>query len=284
MQVVKEKSCDIGIVVDPDVDRLALISEDGEMFGEEYTLVVAADYLLQHKSGNLVSNLSSSRALRDLAKERGVGYAAAAVGEVNVVSKMKECQAVLGGEGNGGVILPDLHYGRDSLVGIAIILSHLATAGKTLSEMRASYPAYFMGKNKIQLEPDMDVDGILKSIATKYQKEEVSTIDGVKIDFTDEWVHLRKSNTEPIIRLFGEAKTQERIDEICYKYNMLDFKLSSKVPVNPQIQFCMNSLLYLLMRNFLYTKGFKMIYGHHLNDGSFKIWDKNLRIIKNLFQ
>ena len=214
MKVVKEKSCDIGIVVDPDVDRLALISEDGEMFGEEYTLVAAADYLLNHKSGSLVSNLSSSRALRDLAKERGVDYAAAAVGEVNVVTKMKEVKAVLGGEGNGGVILPDLHYGRDSLVGIAIILSHLATAGKTLSELRASYPAYFMGKNKIQLEAGMDVDGILNSIATKYQKEEVSTIDGVKIDFADEWVHMRKSNTEPIIRIYTEAKSQAAADSL----------------------------------------------------------------------
>lgn len=214
MKVVKEKSCDIGIVVDPDVDRLALISEDGEMFGEEYTLVAAADYLLNHKSGSLVSNLSSSRALRDLAKERGVNYAAAAVGEVNVVTKMKEVKAVIGGEGNGGVILPDLHYGRDSLVGIAIILSHLATAGKTLSELRASYPAYFMGKNKIQLEAGMDVDGILNSIATKYQKEEVSTIDGVKIDFADEWVHMRKSNTEPIIRIYTEAKSQAAADSL----------------------------------------------------------------------
>jgi phosphomannomutase len=214
MKVVKEKYCDIGIVVDPDVDRLALISEDGEMFGEEYTLVAAADYLLNHKSGSLVSNLSSSRALRDLAKERGVDYAAAAVGEVNVVTKMKEVKAVLGGEGNGGVILPDLHYGRDSLVGIAIILSHLATAGKTLSELRASYPAYFMGKNKIQLEAGMDVDGILNSIATKYQKEEVSTIDGVKIDFADEWVHMRKSNTEPIIRIYTEAKSQAAADSL----------------------------------------------------------------------
>ncbi|MGK0406503.1 MAG: phosphomannomutase [Roseivirga sp.] len=214
MKVVKEKSCDIGIVVDPDVDRLALISEDGEMFGEEYTLVVAADYLLNHKSGNLVSNLSSSRALRDLAKQRGVDYAAAAVGEVNVVAKMKESNAVLGGEGNGGVILPDLHYGRDSLVGIALILSHLATSEKTLSEMRASYPSYFMGKNKIQLEPGMDVDGILKSIAEKYQNEEVSSIDGIKIDFADEWVHMRKSNTEPIIRIYTEGKTQAVADSL----------------------------------------------------------------------
>lgn len=210
MKVVKDKSCDLGIVVDPDVDRLALIDNNGEMFGEEYTLVAAADFLLQHKQGPLVSNLSSSRALRDLAESRGQKYYASAVGEVNVVSKMKSEGAVLGGEGNGGVILPDLHYGRDSLVGIAMILTHLATCGKSLSELKAGYPAYFMGKNKIQLEPGMDVDALLKKIEAKYQNEEVSTIDGVKIDFAEEWVHLRKSNTEPIIRIYTEAKSQDQ--------------------------------------------------------------------------
>lgn len=214
MQLMREKKCDVGFVVDPDVDRLAMISENGEMFGEEYTLVACADYLLQHKSGNLVSNLSSSRALRDLAMARGVEYNAAAVGEVNVVVKMKESNAVLGGEGNGGVILPDLHYGRDSLVGIALVLSHLATSGKKMSELRASYPAYYMAKNKIQLEAGMDVDGLLKEIENKYAHEEVSTVDGVKIDFAEEWIHLRKSNTEPIVRVYTEAKSPERAAEL----------------------------------------------------------------------
>lgn len=214
MKVVKEKSCDLGVVVDPDVDRLALIDNNGEMFGEEYTLVAAADFLLNHKQGPLVSNLSSSRALRDLAKSRGQEYYASAVGEVNVVTKMKAVNAVLGGEGNGGVILPDLHYGRDSLVGIAMILSHLATCGKNLSTLRSEYPAYFMGKNKIQLEAGMDVDGLLAKIADKYQSEELSRIDGVKIDFAEEWVHLRKSNTEPIIRIYTEAKSLEKANAL----------------------------------------------------------------------
>lgn len=218
MAVMKEKACDVGIVVDPDVDRLALITEDGEMFGEEYTLVMAADYLLQHKQGALVSNLSSSRALRDLAQERGQTYSAAAVGEVNVVTEMKRVKAVLGGEGNGGVILPDLHYGRDSLVGIALILSHLATGGKKMSELRAGYPTYYMGKNKAQLEAGMDVDGILKKIEERYAAEELSTIDGVKIDFAEEWVHLRKSNTEPIIRIYTEAKSEARAQELGEKF------------------------------------------------------------------
>lgn len=218
MKTVKEKKCDIGVVVDPDVDRLALISEDGEMFGEEYTLVAAAEYVLKHKKGPLVSNLSSSRALRDLAWQHGVEYFASAVGEVNVVTKMKEVNAVLGGEGNGGVILPDLHYGRDSLVGIAIILSHLATCGETMSELRARYPQYYMAKNKAQLEAGMDVDGILKAIQEKYSSEEISTVDGVKIDFENEWVHLRKSNTEPIIRIYTEAKSQERANELGRKF------------------------------------------------------------------
>lgn len=218
MKSVREKNCDIGLVVDPDVDRLALISEDGEMFGEEYTLVAAAEYMLKHKKGPLVSNLSSSRALRDLAKNIGVEYYASAVGEVNVVSKMKEVRAVLGGEGNGGVILPDLHYGRDSLVGIALILSHLATSGESMTQMRARYPQYFMAKNKAQLEAGMDVDGILQKIQNKYAAEEISTVDGVKIDFEEEWVQLRKSNTEPIIRIYTEAKSQERANELGRKF------------------------------------------------------------------
>lgn len=214
MALMRDKKCDVGFVVDPDVDRLAMISENGEMFGEEYTLVMCADYLLNHKKGNVVSNLSSSRALRDVAAERGVDYNAAAVGEVNVVVKMKETNAVLGGEGNGGVILPDLHYGRDSLVGIALVLSHLATCGKNMSELRAGYPAYFMAKNKVELNAGMDVDGLLKNIQSKYAHEEISTIDGVKIDFPEEWVHLRKSNTEPIIRVYTEAKSPERATEL----------------------------------------------------------------------
>jgi phosphomannomutase len=214
MDIVKKDKCDLGVVVDPDVDRLALIDENGEMFGEEYTLVAVADYLLQHKQGALVSNLSSSRALRDLAANRGVEYHAAAVGEVNVVAKMKEVNAVLGGEGNGGVILPALHYGRDSLVGIALVLSHLATCGKSLSELKKGYPQYFMAKNKAQLEAGMNVDGILSQIAQEYQNEKVSDIDGVKIDFDEEWVHLRKSNTEPIIRIYTEAKSAERAHEL----------------------------------------------------------------------
>jgi phosphomannomutase len=218
MEVVKERNCDLGVVVDPDVDRLALIDNTGEMFGEEYTLVAVADFLLKHRQGPLVSNLSSSRALRDLAKEKGQEYYASAVGEVNVVSKMKEVSAVLGGEGNGGVILPDLHFGRDSLVGIAMILTHLATCGKTLAELRAGYPAYFMAKNKAQLKPGMDVDGILAKIQAKYAAEDITTIDGIKIDFADEWVHLRKSNTEPIVRIYTEAKSPEAAQKLAEKF------------------------------------------------------------------
>lgn len=214
MNLVKEKGCDVGLVVDPDVDRLALISEDGKMFGEEYTLVLCADYLLPIKPGPVVSNLSSSRALADLAARHGSSYSASAVGEVNVVNKMKEVNAVLGGEGNGGVILPELHYGRDSLVGVALVLSHLATSGKTMSELRASYPEYYMAKNKITLEAGMDVDALLEVVRKKYAHEKVSTIDGVKIDFENEWVHLRKSNTEPIIRVYTEAKTADRAFEL----------------------------------------------------------------------
>lgn len=218
MEAVKSANCDLGIVVDPDVDRLALIDEKGNMFGEEYTLVACADFLLQYKQGPLVSNLSSSRALRDLAQKNGQDYYASAVGEVNVVTKMKEVGAVLGGEGNGGIILPDLHYGRDSLVGIAMILTHLAKSGKSLSTLRAEYPAYFMAKNKIQLEAGMDVDGLLKKIEGKYAEEEISTVDGVKIDFAEEWVHLRKSNTEPIIRIYTEALSLEKAESLAQRF------------------------------------------------------------------
>ena len=212
--LVKKEKADLGIVVDPDVDRLALIDENGEMFGEEYTLVAVADYLLRHKKGVAVSNLSSSRALRDVAKTHDSEYFASAVGEVNVVTLMKEKNAVIGGEGNGGIIYPDLHYGRDSLVGAALFLTHLAKENKTVSELRATYPAYFMGKKKIELTPEINVDEVLEKIKTKYQNEEISTIDGVKIDFAENWVHLRKSNTEPIIRIYTEAKSQKEADEL----------------------------------------------------------------------
>lgn len=209
--VVKEQA-DFGIVVDPDVDRLAFISNEGEMFGEEYTLVACADYVLGKTKGNTVSNLSSSRALRDITRKHGGTYEAAAVGEVNVVTKMKANNAVIGGEGNGGIIYPESHYGRDSLVGTALFLMLMAEKGGTVAALRASYPSYFMSKKKIQLTPGLDVDGILKSMAEKYKEEEMSTIDGVKIDFPENWVHLRKSNTEPIIRIYTEAKSQSEAD------------------------------------------------------------------------
>ncbi|MDF4222140.1 phosphoglucosamine mutase [Maribacter sp. M208] len=211
--VVKEKA-DFGIVVDPDVDRLAFISNDGEMFGEEYTLVACADYVLSKTKGNTVSNLSSSRALRDITLKHGGTYEAAAVGEVNVVTIMKANNAVIGGEGNGGIIYPESHYGRDSLVGTALFLMLMAEKGGTVAELRASYPSYFMSKKKIQLTPGLDVDGILKSMAEKYVNEEISTIDGVKVDFEENWVHLRKSNTEPIIRIYTEAKSQIEADAL----------------------------------------------------------------------
>ena len=213
-QKVVEEKADFGIVVDPDVDRLAIISEDGEMFGEEYTLVAVADYVLGKTPSATVSNLSSSRALRDIAQKHGQKYEASAVGEVNVVTKMKENGAKIGGEGNGGIIYPELHYGRDSLVGIALFLSHLAEQEKSVKALRESYPAYFMGKKKIELTPEINVDELLKKIETKYSSEEISTVDGVKIDFADEWVHLRKSNTEPIIRIYTEAPTQEKADAL----------------------------------------------------------------------
>ncbi|GBF19177.1 MULTISPECIES: phosphoglucosamine mutase [Arenibacter] len=209
--VVKEKA-DFGIVVDPDVDRLAFITNEGEMFGEEYTLVACADYVLGKTKGNTVSNLSSSRALRDISEKHGGTYEAAAVGEVNVVTKMKANKAIIGGEGNGGIIYPESHYGRDSLVGTALFLMLMAERGGTVSDLRASYPSYFMSKKKIELTPGLDVDGILVAMAEKYKNEEISTIDGVKIDFPENWVHLRKSNTEPIIRIYTEAKSQTEAD------------------------------------------------------------------------
>lgn len=211
--VIKENA-DLGVVVDPDVDRLALVDETGEMFGEEYTLVAVADYLLKNKNGIAISNLSSSRALRDVAQTHNSEYFASAVGEVNVVNLMKEKDAVIGGEGNGGIIYPDLHYGRDSLVGVALFLTHLAKENKTVSELRAGYPSYFMGKKKIELTPEINVDDILSKMEKEYQNENVSTIDGVKIDFENNWVHLRKSNTEPIIRIYTEAKSQEEADKL----------------------------------------------------------------------
>ena len=210
--LVLKENADFGIVVDPDVDRLAFISNDGEMFGEEYTLVACADYVLGKTKGNTVSNLSSSRALRDITQKHGGTYEAAAVGEVNVVTKMKANKAIIGGEGNGGIIYPESHYGRDSLVGTALFLMLMAERGGTVKELRDSYPSYFMSKKKIQLTPGLDVDGILKAMADKYQNEDISTIDGVKVDFAENWVHLRKSNTEPIIRIYTEAKTQNEAD------------------------------------------------------------------------
>lgn len=215
--VVTEKA-DLGIVVDPDVDRLALVNEDGSMFGEEYTLVACADYVLgQLKGGNTVSNLSSSRALRDVTVKHGGTYTASAVGEVNVVIAMKATNTVIGGEGNGGIIYPESHYGRDSLVGVALFLSHLAKSGMSCKQLRDSYPSYFMSKNKIELTPTLDVDKILAEMAIKHQKEEVNTIDGVKIDFPTEWAHLRKSNTEPIIRIYTESTSQESADALAEK-------------------------------------------------------------------
>lgn len=217
-QLVFKEKADLGIVVDPDVDRLALICENGEMFGEEYTLVACADYVLSKTPGNTVSNLSSSRALRDVTEKHGGLYEAAAVGEVNVVQKMKEIRAVLGGEGNGGIIYPELHYGRDALVGIALFLTHLAEKGMKVSQLRATYPDYFMSKKKIELSAGMNVDFILEKIRQKYSNEKITTIDGVKIDFDDSWVHLRKSNTEPIIRIYTEAPLQEQADALADRF------------------------------------------------------------------
>ncbi len=214
MHEVVSQGADFGIVVDPDVDRLAFVDEKGEMFGEEYTLVAVADYVLTHRPGNTVSNMSSSRALRDITNKHKGSYTASAVGEVNVVQMMKDTDAVIGGEGNGGIIYPELHYGRDSLVGVALFLSHLAEQKMTVSALRASYPSYYMSKQKIALTPQIDVDAILEKMADTYKAEEITTIDGVKIDFESNWVHLRKSNTEPIIRIYTEAVSQIKADEL----------------------------------------------------------------------
>lgn len=215
--VVREKA-DLGIVVDPDVDRLAFVCEDGSMFVEEYTLVAVADYILSQTPGNTVSNLSSSRALRDVTESYGATYSASAVGEVNVVAKMKEVGAVIGGEGNGGVIYPELHYGRDALVGTALFLTYLAARNMTMTELRHTYPAYYASKNKIELTPAIDVDKVLVEIKQRYADEQINDIDGVKIDFTDSWVHLRKSNTEPIIRIYTEAKSMQEADDLAQKF------------------------------------------------------------------
>ncbi|WP_308663744.1 phosphoglucosamine mutase [uncultured Alistipes sp.] len=217
-QVIVREKADLGIVVDPDVDRLAFVNEDGTMFVEEYTLVAVADYVLSHKVGNTVSNLSSSRALRDVTERHGGRYYASAVGEVNVVAKMKEVGAVIGGEGNGGVIYPELHYGRDALVGTALFLTHLAKCGMTMTQLRATYPAYYASKNKIELTPAIDVDKVLREIKARYASEKVNDIDGVKIDFAENWVHLRKSNTEPIIRVYTEAKSMEEADALAQRF------------------------------------------------------------------
>ena len=219
--LVSKKGADLGLVVDPDVDRLAIVCEDGEMFGEEYTLVAVADYVLQNQKGSAVSNLSSTRALRDLCEKRGAAYEASAVGEVNVVAKMKEINAVIGGEGNGGVIYPESHYGRDALVGAALFLSHFAKFRngdrKTVSQLKAQYKSYHISKNKIELSADMDVDAILEEVKKKYQKYPQNTIDGLKIDFENEWVHLRKSNTEPIIRIYSESESESTAEHLAAK-------------------------------------------------------------------
>ena len=214
MQLMSKGGNDVAFVVDPDVDRLAIICEDGRMYGEEYTLVTVADYVLKHTPGATVSNLSSTRALRDVTARYGQPYYAAAVGEVNVTTEMKRVGAVIGGEGNGGVIYPASHYGRDALVGIALFLSHLAHEGKKVSELRATYPAYFMAKNRVDLTPETDVDAILARVKELYKDEKITDTDGVKIDFPDSWVHLRKSNTEPIIRVYSEAPTQQEAEEV----------------------------------------------------------------------
>lgn len=216
-RMIEKGKYDLGIVVDPDVDRLALISEDGSMFGEEYTLVAVADYIMKNKPGNAVSNLSSTRALRDVTEKAGGSYFASAVGEVNVVKMMKEQNAVIGGEGNGGIIYPELHYGRDALVGIALFLTHLAKSGLRMTRLRASYPNYYISKNKIELTPEIDVDDVLVQMQNRYKKQPINTIDGVKIEFDKEWVHLRKSNTEPIIRIYAESDTNATAEHLANK-------------------------------------------------------------------
>ncbi|MDE7335747.1 MAG: phosphoglucosamine mutase, partial [Muribaculaceae bacterium] len=212
--LMKEGKADVGFVVDPDVDRLAIVMENGEMFVEEYTLVAVADYVLSHTPGATVSNLSSSRALRDITRAHGCSYSASAVGEVNVTTEMKRTGAVIGGEGNGGVIYPELHYGRDALVGVALFLTLMAKSGKKVTELKAGYPPYAIAKNKIELTPEINVDAILAAVKEKFASEEITDIDGVKIDFADKWVHLRKSNTEPIIRIYSEASTMEQAEEL----------------------------------------------------------------------
>jgi len=214
---VVAKNASLGIAVDPDVDRLCFVNEDGNMFGEEYTLVAVADYVLKNNKGNTVSNLSSTRALRDVTEAAGGEYSGAAVGEVNVVNKMKEVNAVIGGEGNGGVIYPELHYGRDALAGIALFLTHLAKFGKPISVLRSSYPAYFISKNKITLTPEMDIDALLIKVEEKYKAQPHSTIDGLKIEFDKQWVHLRKSNTEPIIRIYSEGDSETVANNLANK-------------------------------------------------------------------
>ena len=228
MGLMKKADLDVAFVVDPDVDRLAIIDENGNMYGEEYTLVTVADYILQHTPGNTVSNLSSTRALRDVTRKYGLEYNASAVGEVNVVTKMKNTGAVIGGEGNGGVIYPASHYGRDALVGIALFLTYLAKKQMTVSELRKTYPAYYMAKNRIDLTPDVDVDAILVKVKEIYANEEVNDIDGVKIDFPDKWVHLRKSNTEPIIRVYSEASSPEEANAIGEAVMKVVYDLSKK--------------------------------------------------------
>ena len=228
MGLMKKSDLDVAFVVDPDVDRLAIIDENGNMYGEEYTLVTVADYILQHTPGNTVSNLSSTRALRDVTRQYGLEYNASAVGEVNVVTKMKDTGAVIGGEGNGGVIYPASHYGRDALVGIALFLTYLAKKQMTVSELRKTYPAYYMAKNRIDLTPDVDVDAILVKVKEIYANEEVNDIDGVKIDFPDKWVHLRKSNTEPIIRVYSEAGSPEEAEAIGEAVMKVVYDLSKK--------------------------------------------------------
>lgn len=224
---VNKNNADLGISVDPDVDRLALVNEDGTMFGEEYTLVAVADYVLQNKKGNTVSNLSSTRALRDVTEKHGANYFASAVGEVNVVAKMKAEKAVIGGEGNGGIIYPELHYGRDALVGIALFLSHLAKFGKTASLLRSQYPSYHISKKKIDLDASINIEQLFEKIKEKYQKQPINTIDGVKIEFDSDWVHLRRSNTEPIIRIYAESGSETTSDNIANKI-MQDLKMFSK--------------------------------------------------------
>jgi phosphomannomutase len=227
-KLVMDKKCDLGIVVDPDVDRLAFVCEDGSVFGEEYTLVAVADYILKRKPGNTVSNLSSTRALRDVTLRHGGTYTASAVGEVNVVKAMKETHAVIGGEGNGGVIYPDAHYGRDALAGLALFLSHYAEMKMTMTALRKSYPNYEISKNKMELDPKLDVDAVLHEVVTMFPQAEVNTVDGVKFDFEEGWVHLRKSNTEPIIRIIAEHQTQAKAKELAQQVMDATLAISNK--------------------------------------------------------